>query len=163
MSSTKALVQLRNDIGEVYRNSITSAGNRALSMADILQSIKLELQTKIKAVESELIDLTLTSFIHDVGRRKEQSSIGTEERDLFDGYKRIPQSVTIDGSRKKRTAQLSIAEAEAYLEEHSLKVASDQHQEFRRLIEDCREFRKSENDTLEVLIQRRSAADGGLR
>ena len=59
----------------------------------------------------------------------------------------------------KRTAKLTIVEAEAYLEEHSPKAFEERHQELRRMIEDCRRFRKSDSDTLEVLMERLSAAE----
>jgi hypothetical protein len=159
MANAEKLVQLRERIAEIYRGFISSSSNGIASIDEIMQVIKSELDLEIKAVESDLVDLMLRRFVHDVGKRKERRVKGIQETDLFEGYKRIPQSISIDGRNKKRTAKLSLAEAETYLKKHSPQAISDQHQEFRRLVEDCRAFWKSESDTLETLMERRAEAE----
>ena len=159
MANTEKLVQLRERIAEIYRGFISSSSNGVASIDEIMQLIKSELDPEIKAVKSDLVDLMLKRFVHDVGKRKERRVKDIQEADLFEGYKRIPQSILINGRNMKRTAKLSLAEAEAHLEKHSPKAISDQHQEFRRLVDDCRAFWKSESDTLETLMERRAEAE----
>ncbi len=161
MSSSKVLIKLRNDIDRVYPNSIASAGNQAVSVEEILRSVKSELAVEIDNAKGDLIDASLVRLINDVGRRKEKTSNGANTLDLFGGYKRIPQSVTI-GTGKKRTLKLSIAEAESYLNVHSIRTVNEQNQELRRLILDCRKFQNSESDTLEEMLQRRAEAEEKL-
>ena len=163
MGSNKDLARLRDRIDEVYRNFISTSEDGILSLNVILQEVKIKLRTEIRSTESALIDVALLRFIHGVGRRREYRSSGTQEPDFFYGYKRIPQSVSISGGKKKRTAKLTIVEAESYLEEHSPKAFEDRRHEFRRMVEDCKLFRKSDTDTLEVLMERRAAAEAENR
>ncbi len=157
---SKGLVEIRNGIDDVYRELIDANKGDALPVDEIMTVVKARLQSEIERFQLELVDATLGRLIHEVGRRKGGRSRNADFRDLFNGYKRIPQSVLIGKGRRKPTGQLSIGELKAYLEEHSHRSLNRHHEEFRRMIADCTEYVTSENDTLEVLLQKRADAVG---
>lgn len=155
---SKALVQIRDGIDEVYSDLVESDGGGVLSVKDILVSVRQKLSHDIERFQTELVNASLERLIHDVGRRRGRRRSNDEFGDLFEGYKRIPRTLLIKEGARKSTSKMTISELEAYLDDHTPRSVANDHEEMRRLIMDCRKYVESERDTFEVLLRRQAEA-----
>lgn len=155
---SKALVQIRDGIDDVYSDLVESNDGGVLSVKDMLASVRQKLAHDIEWFETELINASLERLIHDVGRRRGRRRSNDEVADLFEGYKRIPRTLLVKEGARKSTAKMTISELETYLDDHTPRSVANDHEEMRRLITDCRKYVKSERDTFEVLLRRQAEA-----
>ena len=161
MASAQKMVELRNSIDDLVRDSFRKREGGALSTDEILKEVQRRLKSQISAVESELMDIALKRLIDGVGRRKAGRRKVEDERDLFGEYPSIPQMLTIAEKQRKRTAKLSIGEVQDYLDAHSPRAVSEQYEAIKRLVHDCLPFKKSSDDTLEELLERKRQSASG--
>ena len=149
------LCDLRNGIEDIYREVMSEQGNGEAPNSIVLSRVKSQKSREVEALAPQLVDIALTKLFNDVSTRKGARSKSDDGIDLFGGYRGIPRSVTIAIGMKKDTAKLSFAEADKWMSDHSLQLINDRHDEFRRLVNDCRPFQKSDQDTLEVAMERK--------
>lgn len=149
------LGDLRGAIEDIYREVISEQGNGEAPNAIVLARLKDQRKLLIKHFAPQLTEMALTKLLNEVCQRSAaRNSVGSEG-DLFEGFSKIPKNVTVARGLKKQTVKLSIAEADEWLSNHSKRPNTDIHDEFRRLIEECRKHVKSDQDTLEAALQRK--------
>jgi hypothetical protein len=158
MAARATLSDLRNGIQEIYREVMREQSDGEASNATVLARVRAEKTKELAALAGELVNIALTKLLNEVSNRKGRLGNHPEGTDLFGEY-RVPRIITIIRGRKKDTAKLSFREAELYVKAHSERSASDRHAPLRRLLDACREYVQSEDDTLEVLIARMRQAD----
>ena len=155
MSATKAMVEFRNKIAAIYLKSVKSPGSDGVSIDDIIKSVKIELKSEIDNLQPDLIDATLRAFVYNVGRRKMPLSSNGDATSLFEEYKRIPHGLKIGGNKLKPTSDATISEVMLYIGEHERK-SKDSLTELKRLVSDLEPYKEREDDSLEVLMQRKN-------
>lgn len=155
---SKALIQIRDGIDDIYSDLVERNEGGVLAVKDLIAAVRERLGSDIQRYETELVDASLERLIHDVGRRRGRKRSKDSPTDLFSGYKRIPRTLLVKEGTRKSTAKMTIEELEAYLEDHTPRSVANDHEEMRRLIRDCRKFKQSDSDTFEVLLQRQVAS-----
>ncbi len=158
MATRHTLRDLRNSIQEIHRQAMLERSDGEAANAAILARVKAEKPELLLQLTPELVNIALTKLLNEVSTRKGQRTRSTAGPDLFGDY-RVPRSVSIVRGKKKDTAKLSVREAELYLQAHSEKSASDRHASLRLLLEECRQFMRSPEDTLETLFLRKEQAN----
>ncbi|MEO6217582.1 MAG: hypothetical protein ABIO86_16255 [Sphingomonas sp.] len=133
-------------------------GDGEASNAAILERVRAERANELHFLTPELVNMALIKLLNEVSNRRAQRGNSPEGINLFGDYC-VPRIVTIIRGKKKDTAKLSFREAELYVKAHSEKSVSDRHEPLRRLLEACREYVESDEDTLETLMGRKKQAD----
>lgn len=160
MAGRLNLGDLRAAIEDVYRQVMDEKGNGEAPNFLVLKRLKEERALLVDHFSPQLKDMALTKLLNDVCRQNAARSASARQRDLFEGYRRIPKSVTIARGLKKDTAKLSILEAEDWLEAHSNRTVNNDYDDFRRLLNHCQAHAKSKAETLEqVLVRTRGAQE----
>jgi hypothetical protein len=154
MTSRITLGDLRNDIQEIYREVMSERSDGEASNNAVLKRIHERKRAALAALAPELLNIALTKLLNDVSNRRGARSLSSGGSDLF-GEFRIPVNITISRGKKKNTAKMSFKEAEFYLNHHADKESKDRHDSLRRLVDACRQFVETPEDTLELLLERR--------
>jgi hypothetical protein len=136
--------------------------NGEVSNVDVLTRVKSLKEEEIKFLTPQLINIALTKLYNEVSSRKGVRSEGNFGSDLFDNYRGVPKTITIIKGKKKDTSKITFQEADLWIEAHGTKTDENKNEEFKRLVEDCRPFKKSDDDTLELAMSRKREADGLL-
>lgn len=157
MSSSKRLIPLRNAIDDLVNSAFAQGQGASLSTDKILAQVKRQLPMQIQSAEADLKDIALKRLIDDVSRRKAGRHSTHKSKNLFGEYPSIPQIVIVGSGKRKRTSDLTIREAIAYLESHSPRAISEKHEAFKRLVEHCMAVRGSDDETLQQLVERRKS------
>lgn len=161
MSSSKHLIPLRNAIDDLINGAFVKGQGATLSTAEILEEVKRQLPMQIQAAETDLKDLALKRLIDDVSRRKARRHSTHTSANLFNDHPSIPQFVIVGNGKRKRTSDLTIREANAYVESHSEGAARKRHEAFKRFVGQCMAVRRSDDDTLQQLMERIKGIENG--
>jgi len=163
MANRRNLGDLRAAIENINREVMDEGGNGEAPNAVVLARLKQERSPLIAHFSQQLIAMALTKLLNDVCRQTAGRSAYNKQRDLFDGYRKIPRSVTILRGLKKDTAKLSVSEAEHWLDCHSDRVVNKNYEGFRRLVEDCRAHARSSDETIEQVLKRINGTNDNRR
>lgn len=158
MPAKTTLSDLRSGIQEIYRELMREPGDGEAPNAIVLKRVRAERAKELSLLTPELVNIALIKLLNDVSNRRGERGSLPVEVDLFGEY-RVPRIVTIMRGKKKDTAKLSFREAELYLKAHAEKSASERHEPLRQLLDACRQYVESDEDTLETLISRKRRAD----
>lgn len=159
MGVKTTLGDLRNGIEEIYREIMREEGNGEASNAAVLVRVKRDKAKEIELLTAQLVDISLVKLLNEVSSRKGAGAVGLNVPDLFGDYRGIPKSVTISRGKKKNTSQLTIPQADLWLKARSEKPDDDRHEPFRRMVDDCRCYQLSDEDSLATLMARRREAE----
>jgi hypothetical protein len=158
MAVRTTLSDLRNGIQGIYHDVMREQGHWEASNDTVLERVRAERAKELALLTPELVNMALTKLLNEVGNRRGRRGSSSEGIDLFGEY-RVPRIVTIIRGKKKDTAKLSFREAMLYVKAHSEKSVSDRLEPLRRLLDACREYVESDEDTLETLIGRMKKAN----
>ena len=153
MANRFNLGDLRAAIEAVNRDVMEERGNGEAPNSIVLARLKRDRTPLIDHFSPQLIDIALTKLLNDVCRKNAARS-AYQQHDLFDGYRKIPASVTISRGVKKATEKLTVSEAESWLESHSNRVVNNGFDGFRDLVMECRKHTKSDDETIEQILKR---------
>ena len=155
MSATKAMVEFRNKIAAIYLKSVKSPGSDGVSIDDIIKSVKIELKSEIDNLQPDLIEITLRNIVNSVWQRKAPLSLDGDSTSLFEEYNRIPHGLNIGTNKLKPTSDATISELWQYIGKRERK-SKDSLTELKRIASDLEPYKEHEDDTLEVLMQRKN-------
>jgi hypothetical protein len=159
MARRQSLGDLRNVLEEIAREVMEGASNGEAPNSAILTRLKNQRPNLIKFFTPQLVDIALTKLLNEVSGRNRARLPSGYEFDLFGDYGKIPNSVTIGRGQKKDTAKLSIAEAKSWLRNHSNRTVQSDHAGFRRLVEECEKYVESDDETIEIALERKRTAE----
>lgn len=159
MSEKVTLSDLRNAIEEINKDVMLERGNGEASNIDVLSRVKTSKSKEIEYLTSQLVNIALTKLYNEVSNRKGPKSLNDEGIDLFGNYRSIPQSITITKGKKKDTSRITFQEADLWIGSHDTKTNNKKNEEFKRLVDDCRPFKQSDNDSLEIAMKRKLEAE----
>lgn len=159
MTKRITLSELRNVIDMINREVMDEQGNGEIANATVLSRVKKAHSQAVEFLTPQLLDIALTRLLNEVSNRKRGRNIAPGEIDLFGDYCGLKRQVSIGVGRKKDIANLSLQEAELWLKAHSAKARSTKHEEFKRLLDDCRPFITSDEDTLETAMRRKKGVE----
>ena len=162
MAAKATLSDLRNAIEAINREVMKEQGNGEASNATVLDRVMKTHAKEVELLTPQLVGIALTKLLNEVSSRKRPSANFPEGIDLFGAYRGIPKSVSIVRGKKKDTAKLKFAEVDLWLKTHSEKIRDPKYDDFRRLVEDCRPYKISEEDTLEMAMERKRQAERNL-
>ncbi len=148
------LGDLRAAIDEINREVVAERGTGEVLNADVLTRLKRTRPHLIEAFTPQLVDMALIKLLNQVCVSNATKDAASAQSALFAGYSQIPKGVAIIRGLKKATEKLTIAEAEEWLESHSNRTVSNDHEGFRKLIDDCRRAAKSDIETIEEILNR---------
>ena len=160
MSGRTTVCDLRDEIEEIYRKVRDENDGNAIENAVVLDRVRNELSGILARAAPDLIQMQLVRLLNDVARRNRTDQALFFDTDLFGAYPKLKNSVSIRRGVKKDTANLTVFEAEAELARRAQKNALKPSDDLQRLTDDCRPFRKSDDDTLRTLLERKRAAEG---
>lgn len=155
MSKGYNLGDLRAAIEQANREVMSESGNGQASNTAVLERLKKR-DVLISSFTPQLVDIALIKLLNQVSRQSAANNIENDQYSLFDGYRKIPRRITVVRGLKMKTEQLSLAEAEEWLENRSRQVAVDEYEDFRKLISECKLFAKSDNETIEQILIRKN-------
>ncbi len=155
MGSKTSLSALRAGIEQIYDELMRQQGNGEVSNAAVLARVREDKAQEISVLTEQLVDMALTKLLNDVSVRKGRGGRVLHGPDLFGIYQGIPKSVTIGRGRKKDTSQLTIGQAESWLEARLAKPEDNRFESFRRMVDECKPYQTLEDDTLATLLDRR--------
>ncbi len=159
MAMKTTLGDLRNGIEDIYRDIMREAGNGEAPNAIVLQRVRQDLGDEIRKLSNQLEDIALVKLLNEVSNRKGRSGSGATSPDLFGDYGNIPNQITISRRIKKSTAELTIAEAQLWLEAHTKKRDNPRHKAFRQMLEDLSSHQHAEEDTLATMLRRKRVSE----
>lgn len=159
MQEAVTLSDLRNAM-ESINMDIMRAGKWEASNEDVLERVKAEMENEIRHLAPQLIDIALVKLNNEVSNRKGPRALTTRGHNLFGDYDGIPKSVTIVKGKKKDLTKLTFPEADLWIKAHAIRIDLRKHEKFKKLVEDCRPYKKSDQDTLEMAMKRKD--DQGL-
>ena len=147
------LIDLRNAIEGVKKQVMQEQGGEATN-EQILTEVRTQNAKEIKYLEVELVNIALTRLLNDVINRKLTRAQIRDGTDLFNTYPGIPKSITLVKGRKKDIMKLTFPEFDLWSKAHDA-VREDRNEKFKRLVEDCRQYQQSDEDTLEIAMKRK--------
>ncbi len=156
MALKTSLSDLRNGIEAIHREMMRQQRDGEASNAAVVAKVRREKIEEIALLTDQLVDIALVKLLNEVSSRKGVRNTEAGTPDLFGGYLGIPKSVTILKGKKKSTLSLTIVQADLWLKARMQKPDNDRHESFRRMIDDCRPFQRSENDSLATIMERRA-------
>lgn len=159
MTVKATLTDLRNGIEEAYREVIREQGNGEAPNELVLKKVRSSLGAELIELNSNLVEIALIKLLNDVSNRKGAKAINGAGLDLFGQYRGIPKHIAVGPRKKKATAMITFVEADLWLKAHSMKASIDRNEEFRRLVEECRPFRQSDHDTLQMAMDRKKLSE----
>ncbi|MFW2829459.1 hypothetical protein [Sphingomonas sp. ID0503] len=159
MAFKTTLSDLRNGIEEIHREMMRQQRDGEASNAAVVAKVRRDKVEEVALLTDELVDIALIKLLNEVSSRKGVRNFDAGTLDLFDRYRGIPKSVTILKGKKKSTSLLTIVQADLWLKARMQKPADDRHEPFRRMVDDCRPFQRSEDDTLATMMERRAQAE----
>ncbi len=130
-------------------------GDGQASNAEVLERIKSAKSKEIKDLTPQLIDIALTKLYNDVSNRKGPKPLTNIGFDLFGGYHGVPKTISLSRGRKKDTSKATFLELDLWIKAHEARHNREKNIEFKRLVEDCRPFQESDDDTLEAAMKRK--------
>lgn len=148
------LSDLRNSIEGIHREIMREQIDGVAPNDIVLGRVRRENADGIKLMMEQLVDIALVKLLNEVSSRK-GARASFDGPDLFGEYRGIPKSVTISRGRKKSTAQLTIPQADLWLKARLEKTESDKYETFRRMVDDCRPFQMSAEDSLAIAMERK--------
>ncbi len=154
MVTRSTLSDLRDAIQLIYGDIMLERSDGEATNAAVLARLRAENADTLRQLTPDLVNIALTKLLNEVSNRKGQRGSSSEGVDLF-GLYRVPRTVTVARGKKKDVAKLCVREAELYLQAHSEKSSNDRHAPLRLLLEDCRKYIQSPDDTLETLFIRK--------
>jgi hypothetical protein len=160
MPSKSTLSDLRNFMEGINRTIMGERGDGEAPNSEVLVRVKTEHGKTLKDLSAQLIDIALVKLNNEVNSRKGAKALTQEGVDLFGNYHRIPKGISVGKGRKKDTAKVTFFEADHYLDARRRPRDDKNDDEFKRLVEDCRPYKRSDDDTLEICMQRKIAAEG---
>lgn len=159
MALKTSLSDLRNGIEGIHHEIMRQQRDGEASNGAVVAKVRRDKAAEIALLTDQLIDIALVKLLNEVSSRKGVSGSDTGTLDLFGGYQGIPKSVTILKGKKKSTLLLTIVQADLWLKARMQKPDDDRHESFRRMVDDCRPFQRSEDDTLAMIMERRAQAE----
>lgn len=159
MAAKTTLGDLRNGIEQICRDIMFEADNGEAPNALVLQRVRRDMGEVIRQLAPQLEDIALVKLLNEVSNRKGRGAAGLALPDLFGDYRGIPKQVTISRRIKKSTAELTIAQAELWLEAHTKKRDDARYQAFRRMLQDLRSHQQSDEDTLALMMERKQQTE----
>ncbi|WP_156393984.1 hypothetical protein [Rhizobium sp. Root651] len=165
MSKKTTLSDFRNLMEGVNRAIMAERGDGEAPNAEVLARMRVRHAKEMKELNSQLLDIALVKLNNEVNSRKGARALTQDGVDLFGTYHRIPKGISVGKGRKKDTAKVTFFEADHYLDARRKPKDDKNDDEFKRLVEDCRPFKQSDDDTLEICMKRKIDAErkGELR
>uniref|UniRef100_B0SXW7 Uncharacterized protein n=1 Tax=Caulobacter sp. (strain K31) TaxID=366602 RepID=B0SXW7_CAUSK len=162
MSEKVTLSDLRNAIEDINKDVMRERVNGEVSNVDVLARVRSLKAKDIEYLTAQLVNIALTKLYNEVSNRKGPKSINDAGVDLFGSYRSIPKNITLVKGKKKDTSKVTFQEADLWIKSHDTKSDEKKNEEFKRLVEDCRPFKQSDDDSLEVAMKRKIEAEGLL-
>jgi hypothetical protein len=134
MAVKATLGDLRNGIENMYRDIRREAGNGEAPNGLLLARVRRDIANQLRLLGKQLEDTALVKLLNEVSNRKGRGPAGASLLDLFEDYRGIPKQVAISRRIKKSTAELTIAQAELWLEAHTKRRDDAKHQTFRQML-----------------------------
>lgn len=159
MAKRATLSDLRTAIDAVNRKVMKEGGNGEAANATVLGRVRDAYADMVSQLTPQLVDRALTKLLNEVSNRKHTGTQMPDGFDLFGEYRSLPKNVSLAKGLKKDIAKLNLQQAVHWLKVHSEKSQNKRHEAFRRLVEDCRPYITSDEDTLEVAIARKRRAE----
>ena len=75
--------------------------------------------------------------------------------DLFGDYPKVQAKLTVVRGLKKPIGKMTIAQVKQWLARHTKPSASDEYDDYHRLINDCEDFAQSDQETIEQALARK--------
>jgi hypothetical protein len=160
MPEKVTLSDLRNFMESINRSIMAERGDGEAPTIEVLTRVRTNHGKALEALEGQLVDIALIKLNNEVNNRKGAKAITQEGNDLFGAYRRIPKGISVRKGRKKDTAKVTFYEADHYLDARRKPRDDKNNDEFKRLVEDCRPYKLSDDDTLEVCMSRKIEAEG---
>jgi hypothetical protein len=157
MSKGYNLGDLRAAIADINREVMLEKGNGEAPNATVLSRLKEKRSTLVTHCSPQLIDMALTKVLNDVCRQRASRNLSNRQSDLFVGYGNVPSSITLERGLKKQIAKVSLSELEKYLINLSKQKTNEDHEDIRRLFDDCKKYADSDNELIEQLLERKQA------
>lgn len=162
MSEKVTLSDLRNAIEDINKDVMRERENGEVSNVDVLARVRSLKSEEIGHLTPQLVNIALTKLYNEVSSRKGPKSINEDGVDLFGRYRSIPKNITLVKGKKKDTSKVTFQEADLWIKAHDTKSDETKNEDFKRLVEDCRPFKQSDEDSLEVAMKRKIEAEGLL-
>ncbi|MDE1991674.1 MAG: hypothetical protein KGI75_04190 [Rhizobiaceae bacterium] len=160
MPKNATLSELRNLMEGINRAIMAERGDGEAPNSDVLARVKAEHGKVLHELAIQLLDIALVKLNNEVNNRKGAKALTQEGFDLFGQYHKIPKGISIGRGRKKDTAKVTFFEADHYLDARRKPKDDKNDDEFKRLVEDCRPYKQSDDDTLEICMKRKIEAEG---
>jgi hypothetical protein len=158
MLNQKALSELRDAINRINREVMRESETGEATNKEVLDRVKKLHENEISALTPDLIHIALTKLYNEVGNRKGPKPFNNQGVDLFGIYHGIPQTVTTSPGVKRATTKLTFVEADRWLNSQKPRPEVKRNEALSRMVEDCRPYMVSPDDTLEAAMERRRDA-----
>ncbi len=159
MSEKITLSDLRNAIEDINKDVMRERGNGEASNVDVLSRVRAVKAKEIEQLTPQLVNIALTKLYNEVSNRKGPKALNDAGVDLFGNYRSIPKSITLIKGKKKDTSKVTFLEADLWIKARDTKADDKKNEEFKRLVEDCRPFKQSDDDSLEMAMKRKIEAE----
>lgn len=159
MAKRAILSDLRTAIDDMNHKVMKEGGNGEAANATVLGRVRDAHADMVSQLTPQLVDRALTQLLNEVSHRKRKSALMPDGFDLFGEYRSIPKRVSLVRGLKKDVSKLNLQEADLWLKARSEKAHDKRHETFRRLVDHCRPYMTSDEDTLEVAIARKRRAE----
>lgn len=161
MPKDMTVIDLRNAIEKIYNRVLQERGGEATN-EQILAEVRTRHVDDIRLLSAKLIDSTLTKLLNDVSRRRGARAINADGPDLFGAYPGILRTIALARGKKKDVAKTTFHELEMHVQARD-KRSHDRNKELRSLLEDCRDYVRSADDTIEILVRRKNVRESSAR
>ena len=151
---THRLSDLRVAIEDTVHAVMEESGSGVAQNHEVLARLKSERRSLVSFFSPQLVDIALVKLLNDVCRKRTALVSGGDKGDLFGGYGRIPKRVTVARGLKKYTANLTLAEAKKWLDDHSNRTVDIDNEDFRKLVDECEHHAHSDDETIAEIFAR---------
>ena len=146
---------LKGAIDGIYREVVAEQESGEAPNTVVLTRLKHERKNLIDAFTPQLVDMALTKLLNDVCNRSAARSSSEQDADLFGDYPKVQAKLTVVRGLKKPIGKMTIAQVKQWLARHTKPSASDEYDDYHRLINDCEDFAQSDQETIEQALARK--------
>lgn len=159
MSKKTTLSDFRNLMEGINRSIMAERHDGEAPNSDVLVRMRATHASELEELRDQLLDIAMIKLNNEVNSRKGARALTPDGFDLFVTYRRIPKAISIGKGRKKDTAKIKFFEAEHHLDARRKPKEDHADDEFKRLVDDCRPYKLSDDDTLEACMKRKIEAE----
>lgn len=148
---------LRTAIQGIYREMMTSEADGVVSNEAVIERVRETQAEMLRLLAPDLERIALTKLLNDVGSRRGAGSSDLYGVDLFGEY-HVKSAIPFGRGNKKSVLRCSVRDLDAYLAKRSKKVKATPDEQMKTLLGTLRKYMKSNEDTLEMLLERQNEA-----